>query len=359
MHNIEKKRAFIINVIFYLLCIFLAFAAVKYVLKWFLPLIIGLVVGVMIRKPIRWFIRKTNINSRYLSVVFVLIIMVVASIALIIICKLLLGGLISLFSNLPDIVEEYLVILREQANIFVERLKTNLPDNWDKSINDIADKLSDDLRNISMSLTSGIMNYILRFTTTCLPGMLVTFAVTIVSIFFVSMDFDKISSFVRRQLPEKTVEYILDIKDFFCKTVVSLLRAYLILMMITFVQLAIGFLLLKLDHAITLAFLIAVLDALPIIGTGTILIPWGTIAIISGKVALGVSLFIIFLVTIVVHNIVEPKIVGKSLGLHPLVTLTMMYLGLKTLGIIGLFVGPLAAIILKNLNDEGKIQLWK
>lgn len=359
MHNIEKKRAFIINAIFYLLCISLGFVAVKYVLKWFLPLIIGLVVGVMIRKPIRWFIRKTNINSRYLSVVFVLIIMALLILTLVILCKLLLGGLISLFSHLPDIIEEYLVVLREQANRFVEGIKNNLPDNWDKSITAITDKLSDDVRNISVTLTSIMMNSVLRFATTCLPGMLVTFAVTIVSIFFVSMDFDRISSFVKRQLPNRVLEYVLDIKSFFCKTVVCLLRAYFIMMMITFVQLAIGFLILRLDHAITLALLIAVLDALPIIGTGTILIPWAIVAIISGKMVLGVSLLIIFLFTIVVHNIVEPKIVGKSLGLHPLVTLTMMYLGLQTLGIIGLFVAPLVTIILKNLNDEGKIKLWK
>lgn len=359
MQNIEKKRAFIINVAFYLLCIFLAYVSVKYLIKLFLPLIIGLGVGVLVRKPVRWLIKRTNINSRYLSVILVLVIMITAGLVLIVAGKLLLDGVISLLSDFPDTIEDYLSILRGRAGEFVEQLKTKLPDNWDSSITEIVDKISKDIKNISMSLTSGMINMLVRFTTSCLPELLVTFAVTIVSIFFVSMDFDKIYSFVRRQIPEKAFEHIWDIKSFFCKTLISLARAYLILMLITFVQLAIGFMILRLKNAITLAFLIAVLDALPIIGTGTILIPWGIIAVVSGKVVFGISLLLIFLATIVVHNIVEPKIVGRSLGLHPLVTLTFMYAGLKTLGLIGLIVAPLTAILLKNLHDEGKIRIWK
>lgn len=357
--SMEKKRKFIINVLFYAICLFLGVFLIKYVIIWFLPLIIGFIVGIAIHKPIKWFAKKTGFGNRVFSVIFVLLLISILSLIVIFLCNVLLNGLVLLAQRLPDRIESSLTVIREKFKHVVVWLNNNMPDNWGGNISAIAERLTQDIENLSVSFSSKIMNSLIKFTTTCLPGVFVTFAVTLVSIFFISMDYDKISSFVKRQIPNKAMSYLIDIKNFFCKTIVSIVRAYLILMVITFIQLYIGLILLKTQNAFTIAILIALLDALPIIGTGTVLIPWAIICFLTDNIFFGIGLIVLYLVIIVVHNMLEPKLIGKSLGLHPLVTLTMMYLGLKTLGFIGLFLGPLLAIFLKKTHDQGKIKLWK
>jgi len=95
------------------------------------------------------------------------------------------------------------------------------------------------------------------------------------------------------------------------------------------------------------------------VGTGGIIIPWGVIAIVMGDLPLGLGMFALYLFVTVVRNTIEPKIIGQQVGLHPVATLVSMFLGTKLLGIVGLFGFPITLVILKQLNDTGKIKLYK
>ena len=135
--------------------------------------------------------------------------------------------------------------------------------------------------------------------------------------------------------------------------------AYMLIMTITFGELLLGLLFLRVDYAVLIALVVAVLDILPIIGTGTILIPWGIIEIIKANYALGAGILVLCAVISVVREVIEPRIVGSRLGLSPLLSLVLMYAGLKLFGVLGMFVVPLTMIYLKFLNDTDRIALWR
>lgn len=173
------------------------------------------------------------------------------------------------------------------------------------------------------------------------------------------MDFKKINNFIALQLPAKIVNFLIEVKKQLKTTGYKYIRAYLLMISITFVQLFIGFRILKIDYAFTIALLTAIVDILPVIGVGTVLIPWSAVLLLSGDFFTGFGLLIIFIITALIRQFIEPKIIGVSIGLNALATLIAMYAGFKMFGFIGMFTIPLFVIIIKNLNDNGIIKLWK
>ena len=138
----------------------------------------------------------------------------------------------------------------------------------------------------------------------------------------------------------------------FFKTMVSYVRAMAILLCLTFVELAIGFAILGLDYALVLAFFISLIDALPILGTGTVLIPWALVSLITGDFFIAIGLAVIYGVVAIVRNLIEPKIIGQQIGLHPLITLASVYVGLKIFGFFGIFM-PVFLVFAKQLYAWG------
>jgi predicted PurR-regulated permease PerM len=127
------------------------------------------------------------------------------------------------------------------------------------------------------------------------------------------------------------------------------IKAYGILLLLTFALLLIGFWILGVEYAFLLAFLIALADLLPVIGVGTILIPWGIIMLIQKEFYLGFGLLILFLAISLIRQVAEPKVLGKSLGLHPLLALFATYVGFTLFGLLGMILAPIVALLGKRL----------
>jgi len=142
-------------------------------------------------------------------------------------------------------------------------------------------------------------------------------------------------------------------------------KAYGIIMCITFSELFLGFSILSLmgimknSYFAIIALVIAVFDILPVAGSGGILIPWALFSLIYGNYKQAVGLIIMYIIITVIRQYIEPKIVGTSLGVHPIVTLMGLYFGLKLFGFIGMFIVPLTVMTLKAFNDAGRINIWK
>lgn len=130
------------------------------------------------------------------------------------------------------------------------------------------------------------------------------------------------------------------------------LRAYLSLFALTLALLLFGFLLLGIENALLLALLISLADLLPVIGVGTVLLPWGGFLLLTGESARGLSLLVLYLVVSVTRQLAEPRILGRSLGLHPILTLLLSFAGLRLLGLWGLLLAPLAAILLQAIAER-------
>ena len=139
------------------------------------------------------------------------------------------------------------------------------------------------------------------------------------------------------------------IKNTFLNVFLKYLKAQLIIGGIIFALLLTGFLLLKIDYAFLLAIITALVDVVPVLGTGTILIPLALYNFLTQNISLGWGIVVLYGIALLARQLCEPKIVGEKLGIHPLATIFSIYIGMKLFGILGLVFGPITTIFIKNL----------
>lgn len=185
-----------------------------------------------------------------------------------------------------------------------------------------------------------------------LPGGLFWLLVFFMASFYLIADFERISRYLSSLLPRKAVQKLGGLRRQLFSTTLSYLKAYLTLLTITFGELLLAFLFLRVKYAITLAILIALLDALPVLGVGTVLIPWGVLELLMGDWKRGLLLILLWLAMILLRQFIEPKIVGARLGIHPLAALCAVWVGAKLLGVWGLFLAPVGALLLRGVLES-------
>lgn len=171
----------------------------------------------------------------------------------------------------------------------------------------------------------------------------------LISSFLISARLPKLKLLFTQKLPESVTQHYLPNLKRGGKAVTGWLKAQLRLSAITYLIVAVGFLLLRIPNALLWGLLIAVVDAVPILGTGTVLVPWGIVCLVQGNVIQGVGLFALCGAAIFTRSILEPRLVGRQLGLDPLVTLVALYLGFRFWGIPGLILAPILVTVAKNI----------
>lgn len=195
-----------------------------------------------------------------------------------------------------------------------------------------------------------------------LPNVLVFIVVLILGTYFISSDNETISLFLEKATPQFAKKQFSLIKRDMSKAFFGYIRAQLLLMTITFFECTIGFLIIGgsfAKYALLLGITISLIDMFPVLGTGTVLIPWGIYSLLTGNVRIGISLLILYGICLLVRQLLEPKIVGKQIGLHPLATLMTMYAGLRLIGFAGMILGPILALVIKNLAESGLFKAVK
>jgi len=207
---------------------------------------------------------------------------------------------------------------------------------------------------------SGVLNTAAR-----IPSIVIAVVITIISSFFITISYDSIVGFIKRQLGPEKSKGLSATKRIVFQSLKKLLRSYAIIMGVTFCELALGLLLLRLvgvydgSYIISIAAVTALVDILPVLGTAFVLIPWAVYSLIMGNIGLGAGLLILLGVITVVRQILEPKVIASNLGLPPIAIIAGMYIGLQLFGFLGLFMVPILLILLKLLNDEGVVRIWK
>ena len=186
--------------------------------------------------------------------------------------------------------------------------------------------------------------------------------VTFIAIYFMCADRIYILDEVEHHLPKIWVKKLGKHFREIIESLGSFLKAEVILVFISFIEVLIGLYLFKvfglnIEYPFLMALLIGFVDAIPILGSGTVMIPWAIIVAINGDITLGIAITVLWIIISIVRQLLEPKIVSKQLGIHPIFTLIAMYTGFKITGVIGLLLGPIALIIIKNifanLIDQG------
>ncbi len=360
--KLEKRKRFIINTAFFTVVAIIIYAILKYALSVLLPFFVAFVISSLLQPAVRFLRKKTKLKEKKASAAVVILFLctvgVFISLLTIEIFVLVRGLLHSAPLYYTDTIQPAFVNLLQHVETFMK--------NFDSDFALDYSALTPQFSSLIPSLNS-----IFSFTTNILstvPGFLISVLISVISLFFISGDYTGICRFCLYQLPEKTRHTIIEIRDYTKEILFKYVRSYVLILTITFMELSILLLTAGLinpdmfptvTQTILTALVIALFDLLPIVGTGSILVPWGIIRILLGDILTGVMLVSIFLIVTVVRNIIEPKIVGTQVGLHPIVTLMAMIVGTASFGVVGLFLFPITLALLKDLNDRGKIHLFK
>ena len=212
------------------------------------------------------------------------------------------------------------------------------------------------MENATRGLTEVLSAYAARVVSR-LPLMLFTLSVTVIASCYIAKDYEKIKEYVKSIVPERFVNRYIELRQAALDGVLKMAKGYFFMFLITFSALALGFLLLGRKNWIMLAFAVSVVDILPVLGTGTVLLPWAAAELLFGGTLPAVGLVVLYLAVTVLRHIAEPKIIGRQTGLHPLLCLGAMFVGLKSVGFWGLVVFPLMLTVLLRLIKSGKIKI--
>lgn len=354
----EKRRTFLINFAYFGLIALLAFAALRYALPLVAPFGIAFCIAYLLRPIIRLLHKRLHLPYKPAAVLIVLVFYGVFGALIALLSIKAFSGIVSLIGTLPALYDSYgrayfTEILRHLEAFFVNMepslalILDELGTNWIGSLGDLISSLSVSV----MSFATGIASAV--------PGLFVKLMLMIISTFFISIDYDALTGFCLRQLSDGARSVFFQIKEYLIGTLWVCIRSYALIMTITFAELFLGLSLIGLKHAGLIALGIAIFDILPVLGTGGIMIPWMILSALQGDLPLAVKLLVLYLIITVIRNIIEPKIVGSQLGLHPVVTLCSMFAGAQLFGAVGLFGFPIGLSLLRYLNEHGVIHLFR
>lgn len=194
---------------------------------------------------------------------------------------------------------------------------------------------------------------------TALPGTGLFLITTVLAVYFTSLSYPAILSFLKRQLPPAWQSRCRGAVQCCRSTLLKWLRSELLLIFITFLILLGGFTWIKLDFALLAAVFTALVDALPVLGTGTVLVPWALGCLLLGDTGQGLGLLLLYAAVTLSHSLLEPRLLAGQVGLPPITALLAMYLGFHFMGVGGMVLFPVLLLLVKQLQDAGVVRVWK
>ena len=191
------------------------------------------------------------------------------------------------------------------------------------------------------------------------PDGLLFLCTAVIGVYFFSLYYRELGHFFRRQLSEAASQRVSMIGTAVREAVGGYLKVQCILSGVTFLILSAAFSLMGIGNSLPTAAVIAILDALPILGAGAVLLPWALICLILGNVSRAIGLLTVYGLLLVVRNVLQAKLMGSSLGLHPLAALVSLYAGWQLAGLLGMIGLPMVCVVLRSLNDAGILKLYQ
>jgi len=336
-----KEKRLLVLIVYIILGAGLAFLFFRYLFEPLLPFFIAWATALFLRPMIMGVHRVTRIPSKFLGVFFSLLFICAAISGLALLCGTAATELRGLLGTVGENADSVL----EDVFGFFDRIREYLPgflgDGNERTAVVLRQAIGDVIDNGVKSMTDKIPAKAFEMVS-ALPGMLFFSVVLIIATVYLCADLSSFNSFVSSIIPPKTYSMLRRIKNGIIDTAVTFLRGYFIIMLITFVELSVGFLILKISYPFIIAAAIAFVDLLPILGTGSVLIPWAIILFIQGNYGAGIGMLVLYTVVTVVRQIIEPKILGTSLGLPPVVVLISAYVGSQLFGLSGVLLLPMA-----------------
>jgi sporulation integral membrane protein YtvI len=356
--DIKRKQKFLVEAAYLFVILALVYVTFKYFIPLIFPFVLGFFIAFAFKPLIRRLTNQLKLPNKVAALIVVgLFYMILLAITIFLGIEVFLY-LKRFFLEIPELYNNVLVPWLSNALINLEQLASQIDPALVEQVRLYSQQILESLGNLITSISVGSVSYITNFATK-VPMFLIGFLLTVISSFFIAMDYQLIVNFLLDQVSPSKRSLLIEAQLFLVSTLHKYAKSYLMIMSITFVELTIGFSILGIESAIVVAFLIAIFDILPIAGTGGVMIPWTIFTFLEGDAKLGTGLLIIYLIVTVIRNIIEPKIIGDQVGLHPLLTLFAMYVGVQLFGVAGLFGFPITLAILNGLHRNQKIVLYK
>ena len=388
----ERRLGRMIDIAYYLLMLVAFYLFMRFAFWLVFPFLFSFFLAAVLQRPMNFARRKFKIKKSFSAIVLVLFFYLVLLAIIAVIgmriwasARDFVSFLNAQLQNLPAVI----VSIQERIGVLAQRL----PDSMEYSVNNWLANFTATLipgangyeyingyEAIAPNEGEGLLGNLLSFVNLewfrapmagvinvagRIPSIIIAAVITVISSFFMATGYDQIVKFVKRQLPDQRRNALSAAKRILFSSLGKLLRAYSIIMVSTAAQVAIGLLLMRLigiytgENLWAIVAVVAVLDFLPAVGAGFVLTPWALYSLIMGQFGLALGLILIYVVITVVHQVLEPKVMAANLGLPPVVTIASMYIGLQLFGIVGIILAPILMTLLKVLNDEGIIKLWK
>lgn len=345
----------ILYVILILISLYLAFKLAIF----YMPFLMAFIISLIIEPIIRFIMKKLKLTRKASSIIIFIIVSII-------ILGSLIWGLVSLFSEASH--------LLQGLNGYVEKAYT-LFQNFTNRFDFDKIRLPNEIITILQNSTQGILNTVSTWARNALTGLLniitsipsiaIYFVITIMALYLICVDKVYILDQIEHHFPKKWVLKMGTHIRELTKTLGGYLKAELTLILVSFIISLIGLYILKfakfnVEFPLLMALFIGFVDTLPILGSGTVMAPWAIISALNGDLKLGIAIIILFIIMSIIRQFLEPRLVSKHIGTHPIFTLIAMYTGFKFIGVIGMLVGPIILIIIKNvfstLIDEGVVK---
>lgn len=322
-----------------LLLVVLSLYLVRFLFWLFAPFILAWLLSLFMRPFINLFERRLRL-SRSLNVFLSMLLVLIAGLLL---AFHFFNWLFSKAKYLSLFFPLYLETVEEQGALALARIReltTGLSPKMAVLLEDGIKDLGDSIAR----LVNQALQYVLQLSFN-LPDIVIIVVVAIVAAYYYSIDRERVESGLARLIPVPWRGHVRNALHETGSAFRALLRAQVILFGVAFLQLLLGFWLLGLKNWFTLGVLVLIVDLLPIVGTGVVLLPWMIWSLLIGKTLFGLGLLLLYLVIVVTRNLISPRLYAQSYGLDALSTLIAMYVGLKLIGFWGLFLSPLLLMI--------------
>ena len=381
MNVVELRRKRIINFVYFSIVIGLSYLFFKYCFWAVSPFIIAFFIATLVQKPTNLITKKLPIKRSLVSIFFVLILFFALGGVISLIGIKLVDSIKGIFAfvsaklaDFPSLVDDVKNWVLSTVHLLPDRFEASVAENLTEWFDTIRDKTAGEIASTIVDSTSGDGGFSFSAfatpvsgiwnTVKGIPSFFVAIVVAVLSSCFMAADYDWLINFIKKQVPEKNRHKLSVSKRVVFTSLGNLVRSYALIICITGTEVFVGLNVLSMlgiytsGNILTIAVVIAIFDILPVLGTGTFMIPWAVYSLITGQVSLAIGLFVIYAIIYVVRQVIEPKIVGGTVGLPSFLTLMGMYIGSQLFGFIGIFLLPILMIIVKLLNDEGVIHLW-
>lgn len=320
-------------------------------LRFLMPFVIGWIIAAIAAPLVNWLEKRLRIVKKLGSALIVILVLAGIILALYFGISRLVAEISDLIRNFPEMYAQLETGLRQigdtLSGIF-ERLPTGIQNGWNAVVENLDQYMGNVVSNISEPTVTAAGNIAKR-----VPSYLISFLVSVLSAYFFIVQREEVLNWMKKVSPESIQKRMTLVIDNLRYAVGGYFKAQFKIMAIVFVILLVGLGMLGTGYFVLVAFLIAFLDFLPFFGTGTAMIPWALYEFFMGDYKMTVALVVIYVITQAVHQLLQPKLVGDSVGLNPLVTLILLYIGYRMGGILWMILAVPIGMVIINMCQAG------